>query len=95
MRDESDGPVSAYLDYNATAPIRPEALAAVVDALQAVGNASSVHHPGRDAAHRVEVARRHLADLLNCSPGRSSSRPGQPKRTISRCARLTAAMPGL
>ncbi|MEV4992348.1 cysteine desulfurase family protein [Streptomyces niveus] len=58
-----------YLDYNATAPIRPEALAAVVDALQAVGNASSVHHPGRDAAHRVEVARRHLADLLNCSPG--------------------------
>ncbi|MFI9829772.1 cysteine desulfurase family protein [Streptomyces sp. NPDC051913] len=69
MTDGVDRLVSAYLDYNATAPIRPEALAAVVEALQAVGNASSVHHPGRDAAHRVDVARRHLADLLNCSPG--------------------------
>lgn len=58
-----------YLDYNATAPMRPEALEATYDALRAVGNASSIHHQGRDAADRVERARRQLADLLTCSPG--------------------------
>ncbi|MGA5427881.1 cysteine desulfurase family protein [Streptomyces koyangensis] len=60
---------SAYLDYNATAPMRPAALAAMNEALSAVGNASSVHHHGRSAAGRVDRARRSLADLLGCSPG--------------------------
>ncbi|MFH9330369.1 cysteine desulfurase family protein [Streptomyces althioticus] len=69
MVNESDGSVMSYLDYNATAPIRPEAAAAVIEAMQTVGNASSVHQPGRQAAHRVDLARRQLADLLNCSPG--------------------------
>jgi cysteine desulfurase len=69
MMNELNGPDTSYFDYNATAPIRPEALAAVVEAMQSVGNASSMHHPGRQAAHRVEVARRQLADLLGCSPG--------------------------
>jgi cysteine desulfurase len=59
----------SYLDYNATAPIRPEAAAAVIEAMQSVGNASSMHQQGRQAARRVDVARRQLADLLNCSPG--------------------------
>ncbi|MDX6761054.1 cysteine desulfurase family protein [Streptomyces sp. F8] len=58
-----------YLDYNATAPLRPEAFEATLGALQSVGNASSMHHPGRDAAARVDAARRDLADLLNCTPG--------------------------
>lgn len=56
-----------YLDYNATAPMRPEALEATLAVFRSVGNASSMHHPGRDAAGRVETARRQLADLLNCS----------------------------
>ncbi|MFE5879627.1 cysteine desulfurase family protein [Streptomyces hydrogenans] len=59
----------SYFDYNATAPIRPEVFAVVVEAMQSVGNASSMHQPGRQAAHRVDVARRQLADLLGCSPG--------------------------
>ncbi|MFC8826820.1 cysteine desulfurase family protein [Streptomyces sp. NPDC057137] len=59
----------AYLDYNATAPTRPEAVAATLDAMRTVGNASSTHRSGRDAALRVDVARRQVADLLNCSPG--------------------------
>ncbi|WP_432097471.1 cysteine desulfurase family protein [Streptomyces sp. bgisy100] len=59
----------SYFDYNATAPIRPEALEVVVEVMQSVGNASSMHQPGRKAAHRVEVARRQLAELLGCSPG--------------------------
>jgi cysteine desulfurase len=69
MMNGSNGPDMAYLDYNATAPIRPEALAAVLEAMQSVGNASSLHQPGREAARRVDVARRQLADLLGCSPG--------------------------
>ncbi|MFF0624582.1 cysteine desulfurase family protein [Streptomyces sp. NPDC004296] len=58
-----------YLDYNATAPMRPEALKVTLSALKSVGNASSVHHSGRGAAARVDVARRQLAELLGCSPG--------------------------
>ncbi|CAL9297416.1 cysteine desulfurase family protein [Streptomyces sp. SudanB182_2057] len=69
MVNESDGSFMSYFDYNATAPIRPEAAAAVIEAMQSVGNASSMHQPGRQAAHRVDLARRQLADLLNCSPG--------------------------
>jgi hypothetical protein len=33
-----------YLDWNATAPLRPEARAAMIAALDQVGNPSSVHH---------------------------------------------------
>lgn len=58
-----------YLDYNATAPMRPEAREAVVAAMSTVGNASSAHAPGHTAASRVNMARRQVADLLNCSPG--------------------------
>ncbi|WP_432833081.1 cysteine desulfurase family protein [Dactylosporangium sp. CA-092794] len=57
-----------YLDYNATAPVRPEALAATTAALAAVGNASSVHAAGRDAAYAVDQARERVAALLGCSP---------------------------
>ncbi|MGC4851893.1 cysteine desulfurase family protein [Micromonospora sp. DT4] len=57
-----------YLDYNATAPIRPEAMAATAEALRTVGNASSLHGPGRQAAQAVEHARACLARLLSCSP---------------------------
>jgi cysteine desulfurase len=53
-----------YLDYNATAPLRPQAHAAMADALDAVGNASSVHGEGRAARARVEAARRNVAALV-------------------------------
>lgn len=53
-----------YLDYNATAPTRPQALAALVAAVQAGGNPSSVHSLGRAARRRVEEARRAVADLV-------------------------------
>ncbi|WP_411133181.1 cysteine desulfurase family protein [Streptomyces sp. C10] len=60
---------AVYLDYNATAPMRPEALRATYDALQTVGNASSIHDHGREAAGRVDRARQQVAELLNCSRG--------------------------
>ncbi len=52
-----------YLDYNATAPLRPEARAAMVAALGEVGNASSVHAEGRAARARIEKARAAVAAL--------------------------------
>ena len=57
-----------YLDYNATAPLRPEARAAVINALDVVGNASSVHGEGRAARARVEAARVDLARLVEGDP---------------------------
>ena len=52
-----------YLDYNATAPIRPEARAAVIAAMDATGNPSSVHAEGRRARRHVEDARAEVARL--------------------------------
>jgi len=69
MDDDSFEADVVYLDYNATAPLRPQALEAILNAFHRVGNASSVHHAGRDAAARIDKARRQLADLLNCHPG--------------------------
>ena len=54
----------AYLDWNATAPLRPEARAAMMAALDQVGNPSSVHHEGRSARHLIEQARERIAALV-------------------------------
>ena len=54
----------SYLDFNATAPTRPEVIEAVADAMREGGNASSVHADGRAARARVEKARRHVAALV-------------------------------
>jgi cysteine desulfurase len=53
-----------YLDHNASAPLRPEARAAMADAMADVGNPSSVHAEGRRARDRVERARRQVAELV-------------------------------
>jgi cysteine desulfurase len=53
-----------YLDYNATAPLRPEARAAMLAALEAPGNALSVHASGRAARALVEKARRQVATAV-------------------------------
>ncbi len=46
-----------YLDWNATAPLRPQARAAMLAAMDLVGNPSSVHGEGRAARALVERAR--------------------------------------
>ncbi len=53
-----------YLDYNATSLLRPAARAALCDALDLRGNASSVHCEGREARAVVEAARATIAGLL-------------------------------
>ncbi|MDE2229053.1 MAG: cysteine desulfurase [Alphaproteobacteria bacterium] len=54
----------SYLDWNATAPVRPEAAAAVARALTLGGNPSSVHRAGRAARRLVEAARAEVAALV-------------------------------
>ncbi|BBK36811.1 cysteine desulfurase [Allostella sp. ATCC 35155] len=51
----------AYLDHNATSPLRPEARAAMLEALGETGNPSSPHAAGRAARARLEQARRTVA----------------------------------
>ena len=57
-----------YFDWNATAPLRPEARAAVLSALDAVGNPSSVHAEGRAARWIIEEARESVAALVGSEP---------------------------
>ena len=57
-----------YLDYNATAPLRPEARAATLAALDILGNPSSIHAEGRQARAIVEEARRAVAGLAGAEP---------------------------
>jgi cysteine desulfurase len=61
-----------YLDYNATAPLRPEAKDAMLQALEAPHNASSVHSFGRDARQVIESAREKVAALVGAPPGSKS-----------------------
>ena len=58
----------AYLDANATEPLRPEARAAVLAALDVVGNPSSVHHAGRAARRVLEDSRRVVASRFGGDP---------------------------
>lgn len=58
----------SYFDWNATAPLRPEAQAAVHEALLAAGNPSSVHAEGRAARRMVECAREQVAALVAARP---------------------------
>jgi cysteine desulfurase len=57
-----------YLDWNATAPLRREACAALEEALALPGNPSSVHAEGRTARHAVEQAREQVAALVAAKP---------------------------
>jgi cysteine desulfurase len=61
-----------YLDWNASAPLRPEARAAMARALDLVGNPSSVHAEGRRARALLDEAREQVARLA-----------GTPARTVT------------
>ena len=54
---------SIYLDHNATAPLRPEARAALYAALDLTGNPSSVHAHGRKLRDLMETGRQQVARL--------------------------------
>ncbi len=72
MNAEARGRRAVYLDWNATAPLRPEALAAMMEAAggaEAAGaNPSSQHGFGRAARGRLETARRQVAEAIGAEP---------------------------
>jgi len=58
-----------YFDHNATTPVAPEVVDAMVPFLGVeYGNASSIHHFGQRAKAAVERARAQLAALIHCDP---------------------------
>ena len=58
-----------YLDANATEPLRPEARAAMLEAVELTGNPSSVHAAGRAARRVVERSRETLASRFGGRAG--------------------------
>jgi cysteine desulfurase len=66
---DRDMPERVYLDWNATAPLRPEARAAMVAALDCLGNPSSMHGEGREARRLIEEARERVAALVGTAAG--------------------------
>ncbi|KSV66016.1 cysteine desulfurase family protein [Ensifer sp. ENS08] len=58
-----------YMDWNATAPLLPEAREACLSALDLLGNPSSVHGEGRALRTLIENARRDVAALCGAKPG--------------------------
>lgn len=61
-------PARAYLDHNATTPVRGEVAQAMARALMMPGNPSSVHAEGRAARAAVERAREQVAGLVGAKP---------------------------
>jgi cysteine desulfurase len=60
---------SIYLDHNATTPVLPEVLAAMLPFFREVpGNPNSAHTPGAEARSAIEAARDQVAQLVGSSP---------------------------
>ena len=57
-----------YLDYSATSPLLPEARAAMLAAMDLIGNPSSLHTPGHLAKNSIEEAREWVAKLIGADP---------------------------
>jgi cysteine desulfurase len=58
-----------YLDHAATTPVDPRVVEAMLPYwTEYYGNASSIHHKGREAADALEGARETVADVLGCKP---------------------------
>ena len=58
-----------YFDHNATTPVTPEVLEALLPMMSEVyGNASSIHHFGQAARHKLDAARKQVAEALGASP---------------------------
>ncbi len=63
-----EGPI--YLDYNATTPVDPHVVDAMLPYLTThFGNPSSAHHYAQATRQAVATAREQVAQLLSCTPG--------------------------
>jgi cysteine desulfurase len=75
-----------YLDWNATAPLRPEARAAMMAAMDVRGNPSSVHGEGRAARALVERARAQVAGALGAEGADIVFTSGATEAAATACA---------
>ncbi|HSP69946.1 MAG TPA: aminotransferase class V-fold PLP-dependent enzyme, partial [Bryobacteraceae bacterium] len=58
-----------YFDHNATTPVSPEVLEAMLPLMTEVyGNASSIHHFGQAARQKLDAARTQVAEALGAEP---------------------------
>ncbi len=57
-----------YLDYAASTPLRAQAKEAMLEAMECLGNPSSLHTAGAEAKALLEDSRRMMADCLSCQP---------------------------
>ncbi len=58
-----------YLDHNATTPVRPEVVEAMLPYLtEKYGNASSVHWFGQEAKNALELSREKIASFIGANP---------------------------
>ncbi len=58
-----------YFDHNATTPVAPEVLEAMLPVMTEVyGNASSIHHFGQTARKMLDAARAQVAGMLGAEP---------------------------
>ena len=85
---------AVYLDYNATAPIRPEAAEAAACALGIGGNPSSIHAAGRLARAAVERARDQVSALVGVKPGSLTFTSGAPRPTTWPSTAPSSPAPG-
>jgi cysteine desulfurase len=60
--------VRVYADYNAGAPLRPQAAQAMREVMAWAGNPSGAHREGARARRAVETARREVARLVGAEP---------------------------
>ena len=90
-------PAFAYLDHNATSPLRPAAFDAMVEALRAGGNPSSVHRAGRAARSRGRCARaaRWRRWSARCRRRSSSPRGGTEANNMALAGQRPEARAGL
>ncbi len=88
--------MSVYLDYNATALVRPEVRAIMAQVLAEGGNPNAVHALGRRARSRIETARAQVAALVGADPtavvfssgGTESNAQGIASAVAAGCERL-------
>lgn len=89
MRDPA--PACTYLDANASEPLRPVALQAMLAAATLTGNPSSIHAAGRAIRRTLEQAREDIAERLGGAPDRLVFTSGG---TEANAAALHALSPG-
>jgi cysteine desulfurase len=80
-----------YFDWNATAPLRPQARAAMLAALDVVGNPSAVHAEGRAARRLIEAARESVAALVGAEPRNVVFTSGGTEANVLALAPVSAA----